>query len=100
MFQKNIASPTLFLRKHIPKSLQNRHNHWDFPLGYSQASFQQIAQDTCFLHRKKRTSLIIALVCLLMAGDPDGLYLETKRCAPTFGAEIVGFRPMPWRGRS
>ena len=24
----------------------------------------------------------------------DGLYLETKRCASTFGAEIVGFRPM------
>ena len=24
----------------------------------------------------------------------EGLYLETKRCASTFGAEIVGFRPM------
>ena len=24
----------------------------------------------------------------------DGLYLETKRCASTFGAKIVGFRPM------
>ena len=35
---------------------------------------------------------LIWFICFIVYSD--GLYLETKRCASTFGAEIVGFRPM------